>query len=149
MQGDEARYGGARLAGVVLGVVLDGLLDLPVRLVGDVVGEDVEDEALLYGLAHGVEVERDFVSRGLVVTPEHLQGTALGRGGEREEAQVLLLAAGRDLARERLLGRVYGLGTVPVRLLRCEVPRTHAGRPRAPSSCPWPSPPSGRSGPRR
>ena len=53
----EPGDGPAGLGCLVGGVVGDGLLDAPVGLVGRVVGQHVEDEALLDGLAHGVEVE--------------------------------------------------------------------------------------------
>ncbi len=101
------------LGSLVGGVVGDGLLDPPVGLVGRVVGEHVEDEALLDGLAHGVEVER-LESAGLLVPgAEHLQGPGLGGGGEGEEREVGLLAPSADGLGQGLLDRVDGLGDEP------------------------------------
>ena len=91
MQAHEPRQGPGRLALVHLGIVLDGLDQPVVGLVGRVVLEHVEDEALLDGLAHGVEVE----GLGLAVGPrpaEDLQRLVLGRGREGEEADVGLPA---------------------------------------------------------
>ena len=45
------------LPGVVLRVLQRRLLDLPERLVGRVVGQDVHDEALFDRLPHRVQVE--------------------------------------------------------------------------------------------
>ena len=59
VQRHEARELRGRLLLVDLRVVLDRLDQPVVRLVGRVVLEHVEDEALLDGLPHRVEVERD------------------------------------------------------------------------------------------
>ena len=90
------------LRGVVLGVVRDRLLDLPVRLVGRVVGEHVEDEALLDGLAHRVEVERArSCRRGSSARTARASGP-WGRG-EGEERQVRLASTGRHGRRQGVL----------------------------------------------
>jgi len=78
-------------------------------------------KALFYRLAHGVDVERDPVTGLLAVSAEHLQGTALGRRGEGEEAQVVLLAADGGFARKRILRGVSEFRAVHVRLLGGEV----------------------------
>ena len=62
--------------------------DLGPHLVGRVVAQHVEDEALFDGLAHRIGVEGDEVAvRGFGA--EQAQGLALGRGGERHEGHVL------------------------------------------------------------
>ncbi|MDQ3462613.1 MAG: hypothetical protein M3471_06245, partial [Actinomycetota bacterium] len=58
-------------------------------------GQHVEDEALLDGLAHGVQVERLVAVGDRVVAAEQLERAGLGGGGEGEERQVRLLAPGR------------------------------------------------------
>ncbi len=107
MQAHEARDRPARLLGVVLGVFLGALLDLPEGLVGRIAGEHVHDEALLDRLAHRVEVKR-FVQLCLrVQAPEHLQRAPLGGGGEGEIGEVALPAAARtDRLGQCLLDRV-------------------------------------------
>ena len=57
VQVGEAGDPALRLLGLEGRVVLDGLLQAVVRLVGHVVLQHVEDEALLDRLAHGVQVE--------------------------------------------------------------------------------------------
>ena len=107
MQAHEPGDGPAGLAGVVLGVLLGGLLDLPERLVRGVVRQDVHDEALLDCLPHRVQVEGLIDVRLGVEAAEHLQRPALGRRSEREVGQVRLPPAPRaDRLRERLLDRV-------------------------------------------
>ena len=67
-----------------------------VRLVGGVVGQHVEDEPLLNRLAHRVQVERHVpLLPGRIddLLAEHFQCLRLRCGGEREEGQVVLLAA--------------------------------------------------------
>ena len=91
VQADELRDRGLGLRRVVRRVVANGLFDVPVRLIGDVVGEHVEDEAFLDGLAHRVQVERLVLAGGGVEPPELLQHPALWRRGEGEEADVALL----------------------------------------------------------
>ncbi len=113
VEGHEPGDGPPGLGGLVGGVVGDGLLDPPVGLVGRVVGQHVEDEALLDGLAHGVEVER-LERPGLGVPgAEHLQGPGLRGGGEGEEREVRLLAPGADGLRQGLFDRVDGFGDEP------------------------------------
>ena len=92
VQAHEAGQGLGGLLLVDLGVVLDGLDQPEVGLVGRVVLQHVEDEALLDGLAHAVEVEGLRLAVG-VRAPEDLQRLVLRRGGEGEEAEVGLLAA--------------------------------------------------------
>ncbi len=103
VQGDEPGDRLPRLRGLVAGVVLERLLQVPVRLVGGVVGQHVEDEPLLDRLAHRVQVERLVPLGGRVVAAEQLQRLALRGRGEREEAQVLLPPPGRHRLRERLV----------------------------------------------
>jgi len=94
--GVQAHVAGERLGGLLfldLGVVLGRLDEAVVGPVGGVVGEHVEDEALLDSLAHAVEVE----GHGLTVgagAAEDLERLVLGRRRETEEGEVLLLAAG-------------------------------------------------------
>jgi hypothetical protein len=57
-----------RLVALVRGVVLGRLEELPVRLVGGVVPEHVEDEPLLDRLAHAVQAERG-VAAAVVPVP--------------------------------------------------------------------------------
>ena len=125
VQGDELGDRRLGLAGVELGVVGDRLLDVPVRLVGDVVGEHVEDEALLDRLAHRVQVERHMPPGRRVVAAEQLQRACLRRGGEGEERQVRLLAPGGRRSGQRILGLVDRL--VGVRLLADAEHRLHRG----------------------
>ena len=132
--GVQAHEAGERLGGLLLldlGVVLDRLDEAVVGLVGRVVGEHVEDEALLDGLAHGVEVEGDGLAVG-AGPAEDLERLVLGRGGEGEEAEVLLLAAGGhrldDLFLVVLEALVGGLTRRPAR------PRARR-RARPSSSC--------------
>ena len=66
------------LALVDLAVVGVGVGELPVRPVGDVVGQDVEDEPLLDGLAHRVHVERPQVPRRRVRVPNSSRVLAFG-----------------------------------------------------------------------
>ena len=69
--------------------------DLGHALVGGVVLQDVQDESLLDGLLHGVEVERLVLAR-LVGGAEEVQGLRLGRGREREVADpVAVVRLGR------------------------------------------------------
>lgn len=82
VQRDELGDGLLDLRRLVLGVVLDRLLQMKEGLVGRVVGEHVVDETLLDGLAHRVEAEE-------------LERLALWRGGECERADVWLVSACR------------------------------------------------------
>ena len=100
------------------------LLDLPERLVGRVVGEDVHDEALLDGLPHRVQVEGLIDVRLGVELTEHLQGPALGRRGEREVGQVRLASAARaHRPCKCLLDRIdrFGEKTGVLRLGGCQL----------------------------
>ncbi len=133
--GVEPRVGGDPRLRLALGQLLLGLgLELVELLVGRVVAQHVEDEALLDGLAHRVDVKRH-VGRVAVGgrRTEQLERAALGRGGEGEVADVGLLAAGRHLCQQ--LGRhAVGLIGVEVEVLhgaradhRLEVDRRLAG----------------------
>ena len=73
-------------------IVFDGLHQPVIGGVGGVVLHHVENETLLDGLPHGVEVKR-LRQSARALAPEQLQRLALGRGGEGEEAQVRLLPA--------------------------------------------------------
>lgn len=108
VQADEAGDGPPGGRRFVLGVVEDGFLDAPVGRVGDVVGQHVEDEALLDRLAHGVEVERLELPLG-VARAEQLQGLGLRRGREGEETEVGWHPPGGDCLRQCLLHWVLGL----------------------------------------
>ena len=87
MQLHEAGQRPRRLPALHVGIVLAGLEQPEVGLVGGVVLQHVEDEPFLDGLAHGVAVNR------VAVATEHGKGLVLRRGGEGEEAQVRLPAA--------------------------------------------------------
>jgi hypothetical protein len=102
---------------VVAGVVLDLLQQPPVGLVRGVIREDVEDEALLDRLTHGVAVER--LELPVAAPPaEQLQRLGLGRGGEGEGGEggqpPAPLHLGQDRVLQLLLGRrgggLLGLG---------------------------------------
>ena len=104
---------------VVARVVFDRLQEPPVGLVGGVARQHVEDEPLLDGLAHAVEVEGR--ERAVFAfAPEELQGLGLGGGGEGESGEVGHLPALFHLRQDRvlefLLGR-FGLGFLALRLL--------------------------------
>jgi hypothetical protein len=93
---------------VVARVGLDRLQQAPIRLVGGVAGQNVEDEAFLDGLAHAVEVERaELPVRAL--DAEQLQGLRLRRGREGERGEVRqpspLLHLGQHRRLQLLLGR--------------------------------------------
>ena len=109
VQGDEPGDGPSGLTGLVSRVVADGLLDPPQRLVRGVVLEDVEDEPLVNGLTHGVEVEWVEEARHRVAGPEHLEGLGLRGGGESEEREVGLLRAPENRFGDGLLGLVDGV----------------------------------------
>ena len=104
---------------VVLRILGDRLLDPEVRLVGRVVREHVEDEALVDRLPHRVEVEGPVAQAlgRLDWRAEQLERLRLRRGREREEREVPRPAAARKRAREQvlpvaalgLLGRLLGL----------------------------------------
>ena len=116
MQPDEGRQQVGGLALVVARIVLDRLPEPPVRLVRRVAREHVEDEPLLDGLPHAVEVER---RERTVAAPgaEELQGLRLRGRGEGEGREVgeppAQLHLGEDRVLELLLGR-RGLG-LPLR----------------------------------
>ena len=110
VQVDEAGQGRGGLVLVELRVVGDGLGELEEALVGGVALEHIEDEALLDGLAHGVEVEGRGLAVGALVA-EQLQGLVLGRGREGEEAHVGLRPAEQGGAQGELVrgGEVLAL----------------------------------------
>ena len=89
---DESADGGAGLAHLDLGVAVHGG-EPEVGAVGGVVGQHVEDELLLDGLAHRVEVERALRAVGSH-NAEQLDRALLGGGREGEEAEVRLSASG-------------------------------------------------------
>ena len=67
-------------------------LSLPVRPVGQVIAQHVEDESLVDGLAHRVGVKRLPVAGLRVLAAEELESLVLGSCGEREIRQVRVLA---------------------------------------------------------
>jgi hypothetical protein len=75
-------------------LVVSGRGEFVEGLVRCVVLQDIEDEAFFYSLSHRVEVERHRRALG-TRPPEELHGLRLGRGREREVADV-----GRPLPRE-------------------------------------------------
>ena len=82
---------------------------------------------LLDGLAHRIQVERLVPAVGADVA-EQLQSAALGRGGEREERQVRLVAPGRHRLGEQRLGIGHlGIG-VDLRLGQTQHPPQFCGR---------------------
>ena len=90
------------LALLVARVVLDRLEEPPVGRVRGVVGEDVEDEALLDRLPHAVQVERFEPAVGLLHA-EQFQRLRLGRRREREGGEVRQGAAFLHLGEDSLL----------------------------------------------
>ena len=77
----------------VLGVVVAAVVRQPVGdLVAGVVLQHVQDEALLDGLLHGVQVER-LRQPVRALAAEQLQGLGLRGGGESEVADVLRIGA--------------------------------------------------------
>ena len=97
----------------MLGVVDDLLFDSPVGLVGRVVPEDVEDEPLLDGLPHRIEVKRDepVAVRGGRPFAEEFEGLGLRSGREREEGDVVLLSASGDRCDELVFSVTLSLCT--------------------------------------
>ena len=120
MQVHEAGQRDRGAAPVHLGVLADGFAEPVVALVGHVAGQHVEDEALLDGLAHRVQVEgpvrRLAVRAGHVgvALAEQLERLALGGGGEGEERQVALAPSGGGARGQR--GQVVGQLVLPVAL---------------------------------
>ena len=109
VQVDEAGQRRGRLALVQIGVVGDLLGQLEEAAVGRVALEHIEDEALLDGLAHGVQVVGGWLSvRPLV--PEHLQRLELGRRRERKEAHVRLRPPKERRTKGELVGGREVLG---------------------------------------
>ena len=94
MQSREAGQSSAGLVGLVRGIVENRLFQVVVPLVGEVVSQNVLDEALLDGLAHRVQVEGMMLAVGAFLA-EEFQGPALGSGGECEERQVGLPSSRR------------------------------------------------------
>ncbi|MNS11095.1 hypothetical protein D3C72_426270 [compost metagenome] len=74
------------------------------QLVGRVVPQHVEDEALLDGLAHRIDVEGAILPR-LVLAPEQLHGFGLGGGGEGDVGDALVARAARHLRGQDVLVR--------------------------------------------
>ena len=80
-----------RLAALKHRVALDGLADAVVALIGGVTFEHVEDEALLDGLTHRIDVERAVPHLAVGLGEGHAEGLqrlVLGRGGEGVEVGV-------------------------------------------------------------
>ena len=96
--------GGVRLAARVL---LDLLVDPVERLVLRIVLEHVQDEALLDGLLHGIDVARLPLALGIQAT-EEMDGRRLRRGREREHGHVRLLSVALDLVRDHVLHVRFG-----------------------------------------
>ena len=121
---------------LVARIVLDCLEEFPVGGIRRVVGEDVEDEALLDRLPHAVEVKGLELAVGTLHS-EELQSLRLGRRREREGGEVgqgtALFHLGED-HRLQLLLRGRGAGLFRFRRLeasrgeyRLEALRTLAG----------------------
>ena len=102
---------------VVSRVVLDRLPEPPVRLQGRVAREDVEDEPLLDGLPHAVEMER---REGAVpaLRSEELQGLRLRRRGEREGREIRESSPDLHLREDRVLELLLGRRGFGLLLLR-------------------------------
>ena len=90
VKADEPGQRPACLLLVHLRVVVDRLDQPVVGLVGRVVFKHVEDEMLLDGLPHAVEVKGDGLP-SRTGSAEDFEGLVLGRGGEGEEADIGLL----------------------------------------------------------
>ena len=75
--------------GFEFGIVWDGLDHLAERVVGGVIGRDVEDETLFDGLPHRIEVERLLLPLR-IQRAEHVERPARGGGGEAYDGDVLL-----------------------------------------------------------
>ena len=107
----ESRHLALRRTPLELWFVLNGLLKCIVRLVGHVVLQHVEDEALLNRLTHGVEVE--WLGQSVCpLGPEALQRNVARGRREREVGDVLLwaslaLVSGDDLL--KCIGRQFFL----------------------------------------
>ncbi|MGH8122242.1 MAG: hypothetical protein ACREPT_05675, partial [Rudaea sp.] len=105
---------------VVAWIVFDFLQQPPVRLVRRIIGQHVEDETLLDGLAHRIHMER----RGNVVRrrlpfrvgarPEDFHGLVLRSGRERDEGDAFVLGTRRHLCGEDVL-RTHFAAIVQVR----------------------------------
>lgn len=92
MQPDEPHQGldGGGFVDLMVWVVVvaAGVLQLPGDLVGGVVGEHVEDEPLLDGLLHRVQVEWLGQRAAVRDAAEQFEGLGLRGGGEREVRDV-------------------------------------------------------------
>ena len=107
----EAGDTALRAAPFQFGVVLDGFFELIIGLVGHAVLEHVQNEALLDGLAHRIEVER-LRQPVRALGAEALQRHVARRGGEGEIADVGLRPT-RDLVfGDQILDIVAGLTLV-------------------------------------
>ena len=67
-----------------IGIVRDILRDLETGLIGHVVLENVQNEAFLNGLTHGIDME-GMEGAILPLGSEDFQRRALGRGGKGKE----------------------------------------------------------------
>ncbi len=92
MQAHEARQRPGGLLLVHLGIVLNGLDQPVVGLVGRVVLQHVQDEAFLDGLPHAVEVERLRLA-ALVLRPNISSVLYLGVAVKAKKLRLRLLAA--------------------------------------------------------
>src|SRR5262249_17306145 len=95
----------------------------PPRLVGKVIAQYVEDEALLDGLPHRVDVERLHLAGLRIAAAEQLQRLRLGRGGEREMRQVRVPAPGQRRGSEQVAVGVDIVGAEPAERLLQRVRR--------------------------
>ena len=111
-----------RTAGGEVGIVLHGLGNFETGFVGHVVLEYIQDELLLDGLPHTVDVER-MEAAVFVLRAKQLQRLIFWGGGESEEGQVPVAALGDDLVHQLivrvklLLGLALQLGVLPQGLL--------------------------------
>ena len=114
VQAHESRQRPRGLALVHLGIVLDGLDQPVIRLVGRVILKHVEDETLVDGLTHAVEMKGLRLAI-LAGSAEDLQGFVFGRCREGKEADVgLMPAPGHGLEDFLLIiGQPFRLGFCP------------------------------------
>ena len=101
---------------VELRIVLDGLHELVVAADRGVVGQHIDDEALLDGLLHRVGVERSVPSGAVRVRdglPEHLQRLVLRGRGERKVARVGQQLLGFDDPVDLILDALLLIAVLP------------------------------------
>ena len=103
----EAGDTALRAAPFRFGIVLDGFFELIIGLVGHAVLEHVQNEPLLDGLAHRIEVERLRQPVG-ALGAEALQCHVPRRGGEGEVADVGLRPARVLVIGDQILDIVAG-----------------------------------------